>query len=162
MAYRGIQYRKLVISILMCQAAGLLGSLSTVDAVQSWYVTLEKPFFSPPNWLFAPVWTLLYTLMGIAFYVVWVRRVGGARRTFWIRLFLVHLVLNVLWTLLFFGQKMLFGALVEIGVLWACIVALIGVGASFDKRVSTFLLPYLLWVSFAVALNYELWRLNSS
>lgn len=151
---------KLFAAIVLAQLAGVVGSLFTADAVNTWYVTLDKPWFNPPSWVFAPVWTLLYTLMGIALYLVWTRKVGGKRRILWIRLFLVHLVLNTLWSILFFGQKLLLGALIEITVLWLFIVALIALAASFDKRVSALLIPYLLWVSFASALNYELWRLN--
>lgn len=157
---RGIQVYKLFAAIVLAQLAGVVGSLFTADAVNTWYVTLDKPWFNPPSWVFAPVWTLLYTLMGIALYLVWTRKVGGKRRILWIRLFLVHLVLNTLWSILFFGQKLLLGALIEITVLWLFIVALIALAASFDKRVSALLIPYLLWVSFASALNYELWRLN--
>ncbi len=155
-----IQWGKLVLSVLVAQSAGLIGSFFTADAVRTWYVTLEKPFFTPPSWVFGPVWTLLYTMMGVALYLVWVRAPQSRRRTWWLRLFLIHLALNAYWSILFFGQKQLFGALIEIAVLWAFIVVLIGLAASFDRRVSLLLAPYLVWVSFASALNYELWRLN--
>jgi benzodiazapine receptor len=98
--------------------------------------------------------------MGLALYLVWTRHVGGMRRVWWMRLFLVHLVLNAAWSILFFGQQMLAGALVDIAILWLFIVVLIGLAATFEKRAAALLVPYLLWVSFAAALNYELWRLN--
>ncbi len=160
MSLRSIHLGKLAASVLLAQSAGLLGAVFTADAVRTWYVTLEKPFFTPPSFVFAPVWTLLYTLMGIAFYLVWVRHVGGARRVLWLRVFLVHLVFNTLWSYLFFGQKLLLASFVEILVLWLLIVFLIGLAATFDRRVSLLLVPYLLWVSFATALTYEFWRLN--
>jgi benzodiazapine receptor len=160
MSFVKVHFPKLVASIVLAQGAGIIGSLFTADAVRTWYVALDKPLFSPPNWVFAPVWTILYTFMGLALYLVWTRHVGGMRRVWWMRLFLVHLVLNAAWSILFFGQQMLAGALVDIAILWLFIVVLIGLAATFEKRAAALLVPYLLWVSFAAALNYELWRLN--
>jgi tryptophan-rich sensory protein len=157
---RKIHLGKLAIAILVAQSAGLIGSLFTMDAIPTWYATLTRPTFSPPNWVFGPVWTLLYTLIGISLYIVWTRHVGGRLRTAWLRLFWIQLILNALWSILFFGAQNLGLAFAEILLLLASIAGLIGLGFAFDKRVSLLLFPYLCWVSFAMYLNYSFWQLN--
>lgn len=160
MNVRSLHLGKLALSILIAQSAGLIGAIFTANSVQTWYTTLNRPELSPPNWVFGPVWTLLYTLIGISLYIVWTRHVGGRVRTAWLRLFWVQLVLNTLWSILFFGMQNPQWAFYEILVLLASIAGLIGLGFSFDKRVSFLLLPYLCWVSFAMYLNYSIWQLN--
>jgi len=155
-----LQPWKLLLAIIAAQSAGIIGSLFTVTSVDSWYETLAKPVFNPPGWVFGPVWTILYTLIGIAIYMVWTRHKGGHRRTFWLRLMVVHLVLNALWSILFFGQQLLLGAFIEILLLLATLLWLIALAFRFDKRVAYVLLPYLAWVSFAAFLNYSIWQLN--
>ncbi len=149
----------LIISILLSQAAGGIGSIATASAIPNWYTTLNKPFFNPPNWLFGPVWLTLYTMMGIALYLIW-RKKPTQKTNFAKNLFLSHLVVNTLWSLVFFGLKNLGLALVVITALWLMIAWLIKLFCPIDKRASWLLLPYLLWVTFASLLNYAIWRLN--
>ncbi len=151
---------RLIISIVVCNGAGLIGSFFTVESVRTWYPTLTKPDLTPPGWVFGPVWTLLYTCMGVALFLAWTRHLGGKHRILWVRLFLVHLVVNAAWSIIFFGQRMLLPALGVISLLWVLIVMLILLAWRFDRRISLLLLPYLAWVSFATYLNYGIWSLN--
>lgn len=150
----------LLISILVSNLAGILGSVATSSSISDWYVYLEKPSFNPPNWIFGPVWTVLYTLMGIALYLVWSKGYKKTKIKNAVRLFFVHLMYNTLWTLVFFGSRNLLLALGVIIVLWLMIASLIKIFWSIDKRASYLLVPYILWVSFATLLNYSIWRLN--
>ena len=150
----------LFVSILLSQLAGVIGSLATTSAISTWYVTLTKPVFNPPNWIFGPVWITLYTLMGIALYLIWSkdRKIPQVKTA--INLFLVHLVVNSAWSIVFFGLKNLGLALVVILVLWLMIVVLIKLFSKLSLWASRLLWPYLLWVSFATLLNFSLWQLN--
>ena len=143
--------------IALSQAAGVVGALFTTPAINGWYITLARPPLSPPNWVFAPVWLSLYTLMGIAAFLVWRKRHEDARVGHALGTFYLQLVLNALWSIIFFGLHSLGGALIGIVCLLAAILATI---VAF-KRISTptfwLLLPYLLWVSFATYLNYGFW-----
>lgn len=152
------KYLKLIISILLCQSAGFIGSFFTISAIPTWYATLNKPFFSPPNWLFAPVWTTLYALMGIYFYLLWnsPKKSAPALRRF----FLIHLVLNSLWSIVFFGFKSPLGALFIILALVFMIAYLIIKGFQINRYAPYLLMPYLAWVSFATVLNAVVWVLN--
>ena len=145
--------KKLVLSILACLSAGLIGSLFTFSSIPTWYKTLVKPPFSPPNWVFGPVWTMLYVLMGIALSLIWKKR--GART-----LFLIHLAFNAGWSIVFFGLHSITGGMVVIIILWGLIVALIRAFYRIDRRASYLLIPYLVWVSFASILNFSLLLLN--
>jgi len=147
---------KLIISIVICLLAGAIGALFTADSVGTWYLTLSKPSFNPPPWIFAPVWTALYVLMGIALYIVWKNKDSG----FAIPVFAVHLVLNSLWSFLFFGMKNIQFAFIEIIFLWVSILLCIILFYRISKPAAYLLVPYILWVSFATVLNYELMRLN--
>ncbi|WP_135851990.1 TspO/MBR family protein [Halorussus salinus] len=155
----GVDWTLLVGSVLVCQLAGIVPSILTADEVATWYPTLAKPAFTPPSWLFGPVWTTLYLLMGVALYLVW-QSDEGRLRTVALGVFGVQLVLNAAWTLTFFGAQAIFGGLVVILVLLATILATMAAFARIDRRATALLVPYLLWVGFATALNYELWRLN--
>ena len=157
---RGIHWGKLLVSILLSQAAGVVGSVFTAPNIEGWYNTLAKPSLNPPSWVFAPVWTILYTMMGLALYIIWVRHVGGHRRVFWLRLFLIHLAVNALWSIVFFGQHALGIALAIITVLWVLLLTLIIIGFRLNRIVAYLLMPYLAWVSFASYLNYAIWSLN--
>lgn len=150
----------LVLSILLSQLAGAIGSFFTTSAISGWYVTLAKPSFNPPNWLFGPVWITLYTLMGIALYLVWRKGMNVQKVSFAVKLFLIHLVFNSLWSIVFFGMKNLSLAFGVIVILWSMIAYLIKLFSEIDKRASYLLIPYLLWVSFASALNFAIWQLN--
>lgn len=146
--------------ILACQLAGILGAVFTATGDSGWYQNLEKPIFNPPSWLFAPVWTLLYTLMGIAAYLVWQR--GGHRYVVKkaLAVFAAQLVLNALWTPVFFGAHQVGLALVVIGLLWVFILATMVLFYQRSKLACWLLLPYLLWVAFAMVLNVSIWLMN--
>lgn len=151
---------KLFAAIALCLSAGLLGSIATVSSVTTWYPTLIKPWFSPPNWIFGPVWTALYIMIGIALYLVWEK--GYAKKTvrFALWLFIVHLVFNTAWSVVFFGLHSPFGGLVIILILWTLIVALIRKFYKIQRAAAYLLVPYLAWVSFATVLNCAIWLLN--
>ncbi len=157
---RKTDWMTLAICIVLCESAGIVGSLATFSAIPTWYATLVKPTFAPPNWLFGPVWTLLYAMMGIALYLVWQKGLEKPDVKKGMALFGVQLVLNVLWSLLFFGLHNPALALLDIVLLAAMIAA---TAAQF-KKVSTaaalLLVPYLAWVVFAAALNFGIWQLN--
>lgn len=153
-------YWYLFLSILLAQTAGLLGSLFTFSAIPTWYATLTRPFFSPPNYVFGPVWTLLYTLMGISAYLVWRKAQFRSRaQGFW-HVYLTQLVLNALWSILFFGFKEPGLAFVEIMALWYFIVRCIQESKKIDRSSAYLLYPYLAWVSFASLLNLAIYLLN--
>lgn len=149
---------KLVLSILLAQSAGIIGSFFTISAIPTWYIYLNKPIFSPPNWLFGPVWTILYTMIGISFYIIWI---NYKKENSWIiKFFLFHLFLNSIWSIIFFGVKNLGLAFIEIVIMWLTIVYMIIKFKQINKWASYLLVPYLLWVSFAAVLNYSVWQLN--
>jgi len=151
---------KLIFSILICQLAAVVGSLFTRPSIPTWYATLQKPSFNPPSWLFAPVWTILFTLMGISAYLVWSK--GFAKREVRIALsiFVIQLVLNVLWSFFFFKLRSPFYALIEIVILWAGILVTAVYFFTVSRAASFLLFPYIAWVSFAVILNFYLFKLN--
>lgn len=155
-----IEWRPLLGSVLVCELAGIVPAILTADDVATWYPTLAKPAFTPPSWVFGPVWTTLYLLMGVALYLVWQSERGQQRR-FALAIFGVQLGLNASWTLVFFGARTIAGGLLVIVALFVAIVATIGAFARIDRRAATLLVPYLLWVAFATVLNYEIWRLAS-
>ena len=123
--------------------------------VPTWYAALNKPAYNPPDWIFGPVWTALYIMMGVAFYLFWKKKARKA-----ITIFIIQLALNTLWSILFFGLKSPFLALMDIILLWAFILATILTGRKFSKAASYLLVPYLLWVSYAFVLNASIWSIN--
>ncbi|MFH1473615.1 MAG: TspO/MBR family protein [Candidatus Aenigmatarchaeota archaeon] len=146
---------KLLLFILICQGAGIFGSIFTAPSIGEWYVDLNKPFFTPPSWMFGPVWISLYTLMGISLYLVWDKRDKIS-----ISLFSIQLGLNAIWSLLFFGlQNPLYG-LAGIIPLWFAILLTIIKFYRIDKKAGLILIPYILWVTVATALNYYILILN--
>ncbi len=147
----------LVLWVLGALAAGWIGSNFQPG---EWYASLTKPSWSPPNTVFAPVWTILYVLMGVAAWLIW-RKAGfsGARPA--LSLFVVQLVLNSLWSYLFFGLQKPMVAFIEIIVLWCVILATLVRFWEVRPSAGALLIPYLCWVSFASVLNYYLWRLNA-
>lgn len=152
-------FGKLVASIALCQSAGIVGSFFTVSAIGNWYAFLNKPSFSPPNWLFAPVWLTLYTLMGIALFLVWKNlNKKGAKFAFWF--FLIHLAVNAVWSVIFFGLQNIALAFAVILLLWVMIAVLIKIFRPINRTASNLLIPYLVWVSIATFLNYSLMVLN--
>lgn len=150
---------KLAISVVICELAGIVGSVFTVSAIPTWYANIAQPSFSPPNWVFAPVWTILYVLMGTSLWIIWISKKSKHKK--WaISIFVVQLLLNILWSVIFFGQHNPGAAFIEITVLWAAIL-LSMIAFSKISRIAVWLLvPYILWVSFAVYLNYSIWMLN--
>jgi len=151
---------KLVVSIIACQAAGVIGSVFTTPAIPNWYAALEKPFFTPPSWLFAPAWITLYLLMAIAAFLIWRKGLGEEGVKTALVIFLVQLVLNALWSLVFFGlQSPLYG-MVVILLLWVAILLTIIKFFKLSAAAGALLLPYILWVSFASILNISIWVLN--
>ncbi len=151
---------KLVLSIIICQLAGFIGSLFTTPAIPMWYAILNKPSFTPPNSIFAPVWTTLFFLMGISLFLIW--RMQEPKRYIRIAIifFFIQLALNILWSFLFFGLKSPFAGLIEIIILWIAIFLTIVSFYGISKAAALLLVPYILWVSFAIVLNFYLWRLN--
>ena len=151
---------KLAISIILCQFAGFVGSLFTTPAIPTWYKTLRKPFFTPPNWIFSPVWISLFILMGISLFMVW-RKQDHPRFKTALIFFFVQLILNVLWSAAFFGIRSPLLGFVDIVLLWVAILLTIQYFLKVSWMAGLLLLPYILWVSFAVVLNFSLWILNT-
>jgi translocator protein len=148
----------LLISLALPFAAGLIGSLATGPAIDTWYATLTKPSFSPPNWIFGPVWTILYLLMGIALYRI-ISKVGNWQHGA-VKLFLIHLALNAFWSIAFFGLNNPLLGLLVIVVLLVIIAIIIKQFYKLDKLAAYLLIPYLAWVAFATMLNFAIWQLN--
>jgi benzodiazapine receptor len=152
-----------VIPFLLCQtvcfSAGFIGSQATIRALQGWYPTLSKPSFTPPGWLFAPVWTVLYFLMGLALFQVW-RSEPSRARTWGLWLFAFQLLLNGLWSWIFFGWYKLQLAFFEIVILDFVVLATILVFRRIKGSSAGLLIPYLAWLCFATALNFSIWRMN--
>lgn len=151
---------KLFISIGVCFAAGAVGMVFTVSGITSWYPTLAKPVFNPPNWIFGPVWTILYILMAISLYRVWTKNTKNKKIQNALKIFGIHLFVNALWSPIFFGLHDLFLALAVIILLWYMILITIRTFAKIDKIASYLLWPYFIWVSFATILNFSIWLLN--
>jgi len=150
---------KLTFSILVSLSAGGIGSFFTASSISTWYSTLNKPFFNPPNWIFAPVWTTLYILMGVSLYLVLVAKTKKDKRVP-ITIFATQLVLNTLWSIIFFGLKSPLIALIEIIFLWITILFTIKQFNQISPISSYLLYPYLAWVSFASLLNLAIFLLN--
>lgn len=151
---------KLIIAIVVCQFAGVIGSIFTVSAIPTWYATLAKPALNPPSWVFGPVWTALYALMGIAAFLVWNKGWGrkDVRRA--LTVFGIQLVLNALWSIIFFGLHSPGWAFADIIALWLAIVWTMVLFYRISKPAMWLLVPYILWVSFATYLNYSIYVLN--
>lgn len=157
---KNIKFLPLSISLVLPFIAGGIGSYFTAPAITTWYATLEKPFFNPPNWIFGPVWTLLYIFMGISFYLVWTTHTKKPERVFGIRLFMIQLAVNTLWSIIFFGLQSPSLALLVIIILWILIFLTIKNFLKISKPASWLLIPYLAWVSFAALLNIAITLLN--
>jgi len=158
---KSIEFLKLIFTIVICHSAGFIGAIFTSSAILTWYDSLKKPFFSPPNWIFGPVWTILYTLMGISAYLVWRQGIHNSQVKTALIIFGVQLFLNAIWSPIFFGLRALFFALVVIIILWIAILLTILSFLKISKIAAVLLIPYILWVSLATILNYSLWVLNS-
>lgn len=156
---RGTIILALVISVGLSLSAGFIGALATASSVDSWYKKLSKPSWTPPDALFGPVWTVLYILMGVAAWLVW-RRAGERMIHRPLAVYALQLLLNACWSFIFFGLRNPGAALIEIFLLWVAIVITVAWFARVDGKAAWLLAPYLAWVSFAVALNFAIWRLN--
>jgi translocator protein len=151
---------KLILAIIICNLAGTIGSIFTFASIPTWYATLIKPEFNPPNWIFGPVWTTLYVLMGISLYLIWKQYEKGKNAKPALTIFSIQLVLNALWSILFFGlQSPLYGLLCIIP-LWISIALMIMRFYPLSRNAALLQIPYLLWVSFATILNASIWLLN--
>jgi benzodiazapine receptor len=159
---RGADVAALILSVGVCLLAGVIGSYFTTPNIATWYDTLQKPFFTPPPWVFAPVWTTLYILMGISLWLVWREwkstETGDARLAF--KLFFMQLGLNVLWSLLFFGFRSPLAGMIGIILLWIAILATIVVFFRISRTAGLLLIPYIAWVTAASALTLGVLTLN--
>jgi len=150
----------LVIAVVFCLVVGSLGSVFTVTGAGSWYGSLSKPFFTPPNWVFAPVWITLFILMGIALYLVWEAGIDRREVRVALAVFGVQFILNVLWSFLFFGLQSPWLGLIDIVLLWIMIAAMIVLFSRISRVAACLLIPYICWVTIAGALNAGVYLLN--
>lgn len=153
---------KLVISILLPVATGAVSGFFTVTGTGSWYQTINKPSWNPPNWIFGPVWTTLYIMMGIALYLVWRSELSLVVKKRAMILFAIQLFLNFCWSFIFFNQQEIGWALAEIILLWIFILFTIFAFGKISKTAAWLLVPYISWVSFAGILTYTIWKLNQA
>jgi tryptophan-rich sensory protein len=150
----------IVLSVALCLVIGFIGSVATMPNIPTWYATLNKPAFTPPNWLFGPAWTTLYLLMGIAAALVWNQ--GWEKRAVktGLAIFSLQLALNFAWSFIFFGQHWLLASFIEIVALWVTIIWCMLACLRVSRLAGWLLVPYLLWVTFASILNFTVWWLN--
>ena len=150
----------IAISVVICLLVGFLSGFATQSSVDNWYATLNKPYFNPPNWIFGPVWTVLYIMMGVAAGLVWSKGLYHI----WVKTALYHfsfqLIFNAMWSVVFFGFNEPFWAMLVILVLLALILLTMKSFHVASKTAAYLLVPYFLWVSFATLLNYKIWELN--
>jgi translocator protein len=155
-----MNYKKLILSILIPVAVGAISGFFTNSGVEGWYAVANKPSFNPPNWIFAPVWTTLYILMGIAMYLIWNAAIDEKKKRRALLLYALQLMLNFLWSFIFFEMQQPGAALIEIILMWFSILLTLLAFGKINKAAAGLLVPYLCWVSFAIVLNYEIWSLN--
>jgi translocator protein len=151
---------RLVACVLLCELAGVIGSAFTLSSIPTWYAGLNKPFFSPPNWVFGPVWITLYALMGVSLYIVWRMGLTEKRVKDAAAAFLAQLILNTSWSIAFFGLKSPLAGLLVIIPLWSAIALSIVRFRRISLSAAALLIPYILWVSFAMLLNLSILALN--
>lgn len=155
-----MNYPKLIASIALCFFVAYAGSLVTMPAIEGWYAALEKPVFNPPNWVFGPVWTVLYALMGISLYLIWQRDQHEKKEKQALFVFIIQLFLNFLWSFVFFGLQMPVAAFLVILTLWLAIFNTIVQFRKFNKTAAYLLYPYLAWVTYASLLNLFIAAMN--
>ncbi len=151
---------RLVTAIFVSEFAGIVGSVFTIPAIPNWYAALDKPFLNPPSWIFGPVWTILYFLMGISVFLIWRKGLKRKEVKVAICIFILQLILNIVWSVFFFGFHDLGMAFIEIVVLWLAIFGTMSVFYKISMLATYLLIPYILWVTFAGYLNYAIWALN--
>ena len=153
---------KFLAAIVGCELVGIAATPFTISAIPTWYVTLNKPFFSPPNWIFGPVWTILYFLMGVSVYLIWTKAIKyKERKKTGLTFFTIQLGLNFLWSIVFFGLHSPILGLIDIIALWIFILLTMIKFNKLSKIAFLLLIPYLLWVSFATILNLFIVLLNT-
>lgn len=160
--HSAFDWTKLIVAVVACQLIGNLGAVFTIPSLSTWYALLNKPSFNPPNWIFGPVWIILYTLMGISLYLAWKEfpRLKKTSRDKAALLFAFQLALNLLWSYLFFGLRSPLYGLICIALLWVAILATMLEFYGISRNAALALLPYILWVSFAAMLNLSILILN--
>lgn len=151
---------RLIICILICQSAGIIGSFFTSSSVSTWYATLNKPEFTPPGWVISTVWIILFALMGISLFLVWREGADRPKVKSALYIFIAQLIVNVLWSGAFFGLRSPLAGIIVIAALWALILLTIIKFWPISRAAALLLVPYILWVSFAAFLNFTIWRLN--
>ena len=151
---------KLIIAIGISEAAGIIGSVFTASSIPTWHATLIRPELSPPNWVFGPVWTTLFALMGIAAFLIWQKGINHRDVKIALSIFGIQLILNTLWSIIFFGLQNPGAAFIEIIILWVAILATLITFAKTSRIAAWLLVPYILWVTFAGYLNYFICILN--
>lgn len=151
---------KFILAVLICELTGIVSGFFTISPIKDWYLYLNKPFFSPPNWVFGPVWTLLYFLMGVSVFIIWNKGLKKDRNRAAVSLFGYQLVLNFFWSIIFFGFRSPILGLIEIVILWILIFKTIQAFYKISKPAAYLLIPYLAWVSFASILNLAIVVLN--
>jgi tryptophan-rich sensory protein len=150
---------KLVISLLLPLSVGAIAGMFTSQAVPTWYASLNRPSFSPPNWVFGPVWTTLYILLGISFFLIW-KESSSKLRNLAIIVFAIQMLLNFAWSFIFFYFNLIGAALIEIILLWISIAFMIYLFHKIKPLAAYLNIPYLLWVSFATILNAGYYFIN--
>ncbi|MBK6936983.1 MAG: tryptophan-rich sensory protein [Chitinophagaceae bacterium] len=151
---------KMIIAVAIPVIVGGLSGFFTVTGADSWYQTINKPSWNPPGWIFGPVWTTLYILMGIALFIVWKTDATGSVKKYAVLLFAAQMLLNFFWSFIFFSQQQPGWAFAEIVMLWILIFLTIFAFARINNTAAWLLVPYISWVSFAAILNYTIWQLN--
>lgn len=152
-------FPKLAASLLLTVGLGTLSSIFTASEITTWYATLIKPSYNPPNFLFAPVWVILYTLMAISFYLIWDKE-PSQKRDKALTLFIIQLVFNILWSFIFFNQHEIFLAFLDIVLMWFFIVLSMVSFYKINPKASLLLVPYIIWISYATVLNFAIWNFN--
>lgn len=155
------QFFKLLVSIAVCELAGIIGSIFTTSSISTWYTTLVTPALNPPNWVFGPVWVTLYLLMGVAAFLICNKGFDRTDVKKALGVFGLQLALNASWSIVFFGLQNPAWAFAVIVAMWVAIVWTMALFNKISKLATWFLVPYILWVSFASYLNYSIWILNS-
>jgi benzodiazapine receptor len=151
---------RLILSIIICQLAGIIGSIFTASSVASWYPALVKPSFTPPGFYIGLIWIALFTLMGISLFLIWRETTGNLAARIALYFFAAQLIVNVLWSMAFFSLRSPISGLVVIAFLWVLIIITIIKFWLINRSAALLLIPYIIWVNFAAYLNYTIWRLN--
>ena len=151
-------YAKIILCVIICTSLGFLSGISTADSITNWFQFVKKPSWNPPSWLFAPVWTLLYILMGISVALIWKSNSNSKKSA--ISLFVIQFILNLCWSIIFFNQHQTGWAFIEIIIMLIFIIMTTISFYKINKTAAYLLLPYICWVSFATVLNGTIWFLN--